>query len=213
MKKTLLTIVLALSLSFAFSQNERSWYIGGVAGYGSNTYKPDAGDEVTTDSWAFGPEVGTFIQENLQLGLITAWNGSTEDGDGSSITTNYFTLTPYIRRFKPVGEHLSVFGGLYLNYSSGTIDEEGADELTGTSFGANLGVGVAYALSPRFTAVGQYGVLGYSSAKYERAGEEYATENDFNFGVNSVGASSFSQGNGSGSVFNIGIYYTFVTVK
>ena len=105
------------------------------------------------------------------------------------------------------------FGGLYLNYFSGKIDEEDADELTGSGFGVNLGVGVAYALSPRFTAVGQYGVLGYSAAKYKQNGDEYAKENDFNFGVNTVGASSFSQGNGSGSVFNIGIYYTFIKVN
>jgi hypothetical protein len=214
MKKSLLalgfTLALILSANCVFSQG--SWYIGGVAGYGSNTYDPDAGDETTTTTWAFGPEVGTFPKENLQVGFILGLNGSTEKQGDSERTSSYFSPTVYLRRFKPVTDALSVFGGVYLGYSSGKIDDEG-DETTGSGVGVNLGVGVAYALSPRFTAVGQYGVLGFSSITYKINGDEYAKESDFNFGVNTVGASSFVQGNGSGSVFNIGIYYTFKTAE
>lgn len=209
MKKAFLTLGLILSVSLlAFSQG--SWYIGGVAGYGSNTYKPDAGDETTTNSWALGPEIGTFPKKDLQLGFILGLNGSTEKQGDSDVTRNYFSPTLYVRRFTPLTDAFSVFAGLYLSYSSGKIDDNG-DETTGSGFGAKLGVGVAYALSPRFTAVGQYGVLGYSSVTYKSNGDQIAKENDFNFGVNTVGSSSFSQGNGSGAVFNIGIYYTFKT--
>jgi len=68
---------------------------------------------------------------------------------------------------------------------------------------------MAFALSPRWTAVGQYGQLGYTSVKFKQDGTETSKESDFNFGVNTVGSSSFVQGNGSGAVFNIGLYYTF----
>ena len=44
---------------------------------------------------------------------------------------------------------------------------------------------------------------------YKDNGNETGKESDFNVGVNTVGSSSFVQGNGSGAVFNIGIYYTF----
>jgi hypothetical protein len=203
-----LTLVLIFLASITFAQG--SWYIGGVAGYGSNTYKPDTGDEITTNSWAFGPEIGTFPKKDLQVGFILGLNGSMDEQGDEKTTTSYFTPTLYVRRFKSVGDALSVFGGLYLNYSSGKMDDNG-DETTGSGVGINLGIGVAYALSPRFTAVGQYGLLGYSSTTYKSNGDEYAKENDFTFGVNTVGSSSFSQGNGSGSVFNIGIYYTFKT--
>jgi hypothetical protein len=61
-----------------------------------------------------------------------------------------------------------------------------------------VGVGVAYALSPRFTAVGQYGLLGFQSTKDKLDGEETTKDSSFDFGVNTTG----------GSVFNIGLYYT-----
>ena len=44
---------------------------------------------------------------------------------------------------------------------------------------------------------------------YKDNGNETGKESDFNVGVNTVGSSSFVQGNGSGAVFNIGLYYTF----
>ena len=214
MKKSPLSFCLALGLilstSVAFAQG--SWYIGGVAGYGSNTYDPNTGDKTTTTSWAFGPEFGTFPKENLQVGFILGLNGSTEKQGDSKTTMSYFAPTLYVRKFKPLTDAFSVFGGVYLGYASGKRDDNG-EETTGSGASLNLGVGVAYALSPRFTAVGQYGVLGFSSVTYKADGDEYAKESDFNFGVNTVGSSSFSQGNGSGAVFNIGIYYTFKTAN
>jgi len=57
-------------------------------------------------------------------------------------------------------------------------------------------------LSPRFTAVGQYGVLGYQSVSNKVAGNNAGSTSSLNFNVNTVG---------TGSVFNIGLYYTFKT--
>ena len=187
------------------------WYIGGVAGYGSSTYKPTNGNEQKTNSWAFGPEFGTMLKKDLQLGFILGLNGSTEKyGDNDETTTTYFSPTIYVRKFKAVTDNFSVFSGLYFNYSTGKEDDNG-DETTLNGFAVNLGFGVAYNITPRFTAVGQYGVLGYSSTTYKNDGEEYATQNDFGLGVNTVGSGSFVQGNGSGAVFNIGLYYTLST--
>ncbi len=210
MKKAIFALSFLSIVSIGFAQ-EGSWYIGGVAGYGSNTYKPTNGTEQKTNSWAFGPEIGTFLKKDVQLGFILGLNGSTEKyGENNKTTSSYFAPTVYVRKFKAVTDQFSCFTGLYFNYATGKIDDDG-DESTGSGFGVNLGIGIAYALSPRFTAVGQYGVLGYSTTTYKHEGEKYATENDFNFGVNTVGNSSFVQGNGSGSVFNIGLYYTFNT--
>lgn len=106
-----------------------------------------------------------------------------------------------------------MFAGLYLSIISTTnknLLSTPADVTKGTGFGARVGVGVAYALSPRFTAVGQYGLLGFYTAKYKLNETDYYTNSGFDFGVNTTGASRLSQGNGSGSVFNIGLYYTFM---
>lgn len=109
-------------------------------------------------------------------------------------------------------DDFSIFSGVYLNVTSGTTTDYsgggGTNELKWSGFGLRLGVGIAYALSPRFTILGQYGLLGYQSLSTKFNGNDNGTTSTFDFGLNTIGSSSFSQGNGSGSVFNIGLYYT-----
>ena len=210
MKKQIVVLIMLGTSLIGFSQ-KGSWYIGGVGGYGSSTQEPVNGEKSVSNTWAFGPEVGTFLQNDIQLGFILGLNGSTQkNGDSKVSESSSFSPTIYVRKFKKITDNFSLFTGLYGNYISGTQKEFNPDiETKGTGFGISLGVGMAYALSPRWTAVGQYGLLGYSSVKYKRNGNEVETDSDFNFGVNTVGSSNFVQGNGSGAVFNIGLYYTF----
>lgn len=211
MKKQFLLLLIVLISSIAYAQ-KGSWYIGGVAGYGTNTQEPTNGTKTTTSSWAFGPEIGTFLKNDIQLGFILGLNGSTEK-DGDDKTTEFFGFSPtvYVRKFKKVTDNFSLFTGLYFNYLSGEETDfiPTEEKFKASGFGISLGIGMAYALSPRFTAVGQYGLLGYSSLTFKQDDTEYLKETDFNVGVNTVGSSSFVQGNGSGAVFNIGLYYTF----
>ena len=212
MKKQILVLMIVLISSVTYAQ-KGSWYIGGVAGYGTNTIEPTGGTKTVTSSWAFGPEIGTFLKNDIQLGFILGLNGSTEKDDDVK-TSDFFGFSPtiYVRKFKKVTDNFSCFTGLYFNYLSGESTDFTStpeEKFKGSGFGISLGIGAAYALSPRFTAVGQYGLLGYSSITYKQDDTETGKESDFNVGVNTVGSSSFVQGNGSGAVFNIGIYYTF----
>ena len=211
MKKQILVLVIVLISSITYAQ-KGSWYIGGVAGYGTNTQEPTNGTKFTTTSWAFGPEIGTFLKNDIQLGFILGLNGSTEKDDDTK-TSEFFGFSPtvYVRKFKKVTDNFSLFTGLYFNYLSGEETDfiPTEEKFSGSGFGVSLGIGAAFALSPRFTAVGQYGLLGYSSITYKQDDTETGKESDFNVGVNTVGSSSFVQGNGSGAVFNIGLYYTF----
>lgn len=211
MKKQFLILMIVLISSITYAQ-KGSWYIGGVAGYGTNTQEPTTGTKTVSTSWAFGPEIGTFLANDIQLGFILGLNGSTEKDDDKKTTEfSGFSPTVYVRKFRKVTDNFSLFSGLYFNYLSGTETDFMPTEVKykGSGFGISLGIGAAYALSPRFTAVGQYGLLGYSSITYKQNDTEYSKESDFNVGVNTVGSSSFVQGNGSGAVFNIGLYYTF----
>ena len=211
MKKQFLLLMIVLISSITYAQ-KGSWYIGGVAGYGTNTYEPTSGSKETSTSWAFGPEIGTFLKNDIQLGFILGLNGSTDKDDDEKISEFFgFSPTVYVRKFKKVTDNFSLFSGLYFNYLSGeqTNFTPVEDKFSGSGFGVSLGIGAAFALSPRWTAVGQYGLLGYSSITYKDNDTETAKESDFNIGVNTVGSSSFVQGNGSGAVFNIGLYYTF----
>jgi hypothetical protein len=216
MKKTIFLIAV---MAFAFKgiAQQGSWYIGGLAGYGSSTNKDANDNKTVTSNWAVGPEFGTFLSDNLQLGFVTGLSGSSRKmGDNKDYSSTSFSPTVYVRHFYTITEIFSAFGGLYLGYISGSMKEY--DYSTGSEvemkssrsgFSGRVGIGVALALSPRFTAVGQYGLLGFSSVSNKNNdGEKTSTDSSFDFGVNTIGGNTFVQGNGSGSVFNIGIYYT-----
>ncbi len=210
MKKQFLLLMIVFVSAFTYGQ-KGSWYLGGVAGYGSSTWDPTNGEKSTSNTWAFGPEVGTFLQNDIQLGLILGLDGSTAKVGGEKTgESSSFAPTIYARKFKKITDNFSLFSGLYLGYVSGT-SKGFTPETKTTSSGVNisLGVGMALALSPRWTAVGQYGLLGYTSTTQKQDGSKTGMESDFKFGVNTVGSSNFVQGNGSGAVFNIGLYYTF----
>lgn len=214
--KKVLVLISMIALSSASMAQKGSWYIGGLAGYGSSTSK-DANDKKdVTSSWAFAPEVGTFLKDDIQVGIALGLDGSTSKYDGTEYAkSSGFNPTLYGRKFYKVTDNFSVFSGLYFNYISGKVtdtDNLGVKtEMKQSGFGVRVGIGVAYALSPKFTAVGQYGLLGYQSVNNEVAGNDAGSDSGFDIGVNTVGGSSFAQGNGSGSVFNVGIYYTFMT--
>jgi Outer membrane protein beta-barrel domain len=210
MKKQFLLLMIVFVSAFTYGQ-KGSWYVGGVAGYGSNTWNPASGEKSTSNTWAFGPEVGTFLQNDIQLGFILGLDGSTAKMGSEKISeTSNFAPTIYARKFKKITDNFSLFSGLYLGYVSGT-GKGFMPEVKTTSSGVSisLGVGMALALSPRWTAVGQYGLMGYTSTTQKIDDSKNGTESDFKFGVNTVGSSNFVQGNGSGAVFNIGLYYTF----
>src|SRR5204862_6698585 len=116
MKKQFLILMIVLISSVTYAQ-KGSWYIVGVAGYGTNTTEPTTGTKSTTTSWAFGPEIGTFLKNDIQLGFILGLNGSTEKDDYDK-TSDFFGFSPtiYVRKSKKVTDNFSCFTGLYFTY-------------------------------------------------------------------------------------------------
>jgi hypothetical protein len=201
MKKALIMISMVAISSMALAQ-QGSWYIGGLAGFSSSKSEDSgSGVESVSTSWAFSPEIGTFLRDDIQLGLALGIGGSKYAVDGDDVSkSTQLDPTVYGRKFFKITDNFSTFAGLYLRLISEKFTDVGPDiETTTNGFGARVGVGVAYALSPRFTAVGQYGLLGFQSTKDKVDGDEVSTDTDFDFGMDTTG----------GSVFNIGIYYTF----
>lgn len=217
MKKISILVFVMAMTTMSYAQ-KGSLYIGGLAGFGSNSTEDKAsGIKQTNSNWAVSPEIGTFLKDDIQLGIAFGFSGTAEEFDGEEImSTSLINPTVYGRKFFKITDNFSTFAGLYLGYSSGsTTDNSDSIEvkMDQSGFNARLGIGIAYALSPRFTAVGQFGLFGYSTVTHEVDGEEVGTESSMDFGVNTVGGSTLTQGNGSGSVFNIGIYYTFKEAK
>lgn len=205
MKKVLILISMVAMSSVAVAQTG-SWYAGGMLGFGSSASKDANDNKTTTTNWTFGPEVGTFLKDDIQLGIILGLGGSKEKNDSSDISSSSnFGPTLYARKFWTFTDNFKGFAGLYLNYVGGKTTDfnpqpTGDIEYKQSGFGAKIGVGVAYAIAPRFTLVGQYGIFGWQSVKTTSEGNDISTDSNFGLNVNTTGT----------SVFNVGIYYTFM---
>jgi hypothetical protein len=224
-------IVLALTSGAAMAQSG-NWYVGGALGATSNTKNDKTSGidlKTKTSTWTVAPEIGTFLSDHIQLGLALGLNGGGQKEDKRDAVGTYtiqrksfsFAPTVYGRYFWSVSDNLSVFAALYLSYGVGSNKQLAYTQANGTTspetkttsgtFGTRLGIGLAYALSDRFTVVGQYGLFGFSSTtNKDNNGTITDTNTSADFGVNTVGAGALLEGNGSGSPFNVGLYYTFI---
>lgn len=197
MKKLLLIMVIAVMTASAYGQGG-SWYVGGVASY--NSSKTDTDLNPTTNSWSFGPEVGTFFNADWSAGIALGLSGSSSKDDDEDIQeSSQFAPTLYGRRWWKAGDKLGIFAGLDLSFGSGKttyhIPED--EEFETSSFGVNVNAGVAYALADRWTLLFKFAGLGYRSEK-----EGDVTTNSFGL---------LADGNITANQFIfVGLYYTFI---
>lgn len=209
MKKIQLLIAVVL-IAASVQAQQGSWYLGGMAGIGSNN---NDGTKMEIMNWNFSPEFGTFLRDDIQLGLALNINGSTTKSDGDETSTGTgFSPVLYARKFWSIGDILSTFAGVNLNYISGSVTnttyaggvKTGDETLDRSGFGASLNIGAAVALNDRFAVLTQYGLLGFSSVgnSSDRDGVDDYDVTDWGFNLNTLGP-----------VFNVGLYYTIVPAK
>lgn len=201
--KKMLAVALLMGSTGLFAQ-KGSFYIGGAAGFATNSSKSGSDVNWKDQSWSFSPEVGTFLTNNIQLGLGLTINGAMQEvTDVQRTTSTNFGGTLYGRyffgdqAFKPfVGLNVSVLPGTATTKNLFLNTESKVDVF---KFGTNLNAGFAYALSPRFTAVGSVGVLGYNSTTYKYEVGPDRVDSGFGLDLNTLG-----------NRFTIGLYYTFL---
>jgi len=206
MKKLLLVGLLACT-STLFAQ-KGSWYVGGAVGFSSSTVKNGNNAALNRTSWAFSPEVGTFLTDKIQLGIGVTMNGFKGDIGANTIETGLnHGATVYGRyffgdlAFKPfVGVNLTVLPG--SREVENTINNS-KSKSTSMHFGSNVNAGFAYALSPRITAVGSFGLIGYSTEIVSpNGGGPNTVRSGFDMNLSTLG-----------NRFTVGIYYTFKGAK
>lgn len=208
MKKYYLITVLSLFSAGLMAQGG-SWYVGGIAGYNTNSTNEDKNP--TTNMWYFGPEVGTFFNENWSAGLVLGLDGMTQkDDDGVNRERSTFAPNLYGRRWWSAGERLNLFAGLDVSFGSGSTtnyDDNGNEEskIETSSFNTNVNAGVAYALANRWTLLLKFSTLGFSSSTEKQEGQADVTTT--NFGLLADGNIT------SGQFIFVGLYYTFITGK
>lgn len=194
MKKIVASLFLIVS-TVSFAQ-QGSWYVGGNVGFSTRTIEEGSTEVQKSSSWAFSPEVGTFLTNNIQLGVGFTTTGNSTEYAVTKTTSTTFGGTLYGRYF--FGENtFKPFVGLNISVLPGNTVTE--NKLLNTStesdffqFGTNLNAGFGYALSEKITAVGSFGFLGYES---RTQGNSTDTNLGFNF-------------NTLGNRFTIGFYYT-----
>lgn len=203
MKQKLIILALFVMPS-AFAQ-KNSWYIGGTTGFSNGNTKTDSVTQKRM-SWAFSPEIGTFLTNNVQLGLgIVVNGGKTEQINnniqgvfqgGGTLYGRYFFGENQFRPF--VGLNVTtLIGKNTTEFINSPLPTSTTDLFT---FNTNLNIGFAYGLSPRVGVVGSLGTLGFISEKSTPENGTATVRNDFGLDINSLG-----------NRFTIGVYYTFKT--
>jgi outer membrane protein W len=205
--------VFGLLVSATTFAQKGSFYVGGQVGFSNstNTFDPNVNGGTTSEtkssSWSFSPEVGTFLTDNVQLGVGLNIVGTSNDNFGVDQDGSAFGGTVYSRYFFGEGSKaFRPFVGANLSYLSGKQDQVTFNfglpanvlQTDFNTFGANINAGFAYALSPKVTVVGSLGVLGFDSTTYEiENSPAKRTINNFGFDLNSLG-----------NRFTVGMYLT-----
>ena len=113
--KSIFVLLFLLSAATATYAQKGSWYIGGQLGFNSKTESNTGFSDVKTTTWSVAPEIGTFLQKDLQLGFAVNLGGA------NSTNTSETTFSPvlYLRKFYPVGDKFSLFTGIVGNFTAG----------------------------------------------------------------------------------------------
>ena len=139
MKRFALVSLVTLFACVAYGQ-QGSIYAGGGVGFGN-------------DSWRFAPEAGTWVADDLQLGLVLTIEGS----DQASQPKNYFGPHLYFRKWWSVGDIFSLYLGVNGRYISSTNQSD----VSNSQFDAFVDAGFALAVAQRWGMVGRVASVGY----------------------------------------------------
>lgn len=216
MKYLSLLAALTLCTTAAHAQ-KNSFYIGGQAGFNSTTTTLDNNGTSTTTSklnnYSFSPEIGTFLTNQVQLGVGFTFSGSKQEtpnatvvGTTLSSTVNRYGGTVYSRYFFGEGNFRPFVGvNVSLLPGNSTVESVGVTNPTAKyntlDFGANLNAGFGYGLTKRLAVVGSFGTFGFQSSTSKQEGSNVKITTN-NFGLNA---------NTLGNLFTVGVYYTFIT--
>lgn len=206
-------LLAGLSLSALGAQAQKgSFYIGGQAGFNStSTDVENNGNTVTTsksNNYSFSPEIGTFLTNQVQLGVGFTFSGSRQETPnvrpayntrinryGGTVYSRFFFGEGIFRPF--IGLNASVLpGNSTTEYVGSTTTKANTLDI-----GANLNAGFGYGLTKRVTLVGSFGTFGFQRTTSKEQGNNIETTTN-NFGLNA---------NTLGNLFNVGLYFTFVS--
>ncbi|MGL1887297.1 MAG: porin family protein [Reichenbachiella sp.] len=172
--KKILILAIALFATSAMYGQEGSMYVGGALGFG------DYYENSTGNTWKVAPEVGYWMKDNIQLGIVATFYGNEIAGD------KYTTIAPHVygRLWFPVGDKFSLYAGANFRFVNTSNDNDAID--SDSYVDIFVDAGFAYSVADKWGLVGRVASLGLF---------------DGDFGLDANLSPS--------SLFNVGIYYTF----
>jgi hypothetical protein len=197
MKVKFLTIISGLLLVTVLSTSAQKgkFYISGSVGLRtfetvSSISSPNP-SSFNSSEFSLTPEVGFFLKDDLQLGIILGYDQTTSESGGfieADDLENIFAPGLYLRKLFAVNDKLAFHAGLSASLNNGSGDrkslnfsgEEEIEEYTVSGFAVNLPVGVMYQLSKKVTFIASYDFISYTSRTEQIDGMDDRTTKNLN---------------------------------
>ena len=179
--------------------------LGGTLNYSSSSSRlnSDQNQVFKSNSFSIAPKAGYFIADNVVLGASLGLNG----GRQKNISTiqnkqSGYSVGPFVRYYKFLGERTALFGNAAFNYSltkNKSLDSN--QELTPTnnseSIGAYITPGLTYFASSKIGLEISLGYVGYTKT----------------FSENSINTANSSKTNSSGFGKYYGLANSFLGIN
>ena len=149
--------------------------IGGSLGFTSASFKTggDFNQENNSNNFFISPQVGYFISNNLVVGAgLNLSTGSQKSNSQKQFEQKGFSLGPYVRYYKFLGERTALFGNAAITFNNSEFKTLNAAGVLTTfqkqkSLNAVLTPGLTYFASSKVGLEISLGSVGYSSNKSE----------------------------------------------
>ncbi|WP_333818594.1 outer membrane beta-barrel protein [Ohtaekwangia sp.] len=193
--KHVLMLAMLLSSTCSFAQLAKgNLQLGGSLSYTNQKndqydYYPGLPYSIKSTSFALSPRAGLFFSDKSVVGLSLSFTSTTNTSEFSGLDKNQsknslFSITPYYRHYKSLGEHAAFFFQGDASIGFGKYKPEGASYDT-FYYGVGVRPGVALFLSEKWALEATYGSLSYQSTKYTPDGSDNnRTSNSFGLNLN-----------------------------
>lgn len=185
MKKVLLAATAIFTFGLATAQEDNGGfskgdlYLSGSAGFSSTKM-----GDMKTDGYSIAPAVGYFVTDNIALEAGIGFNKQTMgmdfDGDSFDAEVKGFVFSAAGKYYFTPADKFSLFAGLGFSYASQEVGVFG-ESVDLNTFAIALAPGFNYFFNKNFAAQASFGLLGYSSSKFDIDGMD--AMNTFNLGL------------------------------
>lgn len=196
MKKTIITIIVALACIESYAQTEKGKiFIGGGVNFRSQSNQSDNQNaNIKNNNFGISPSVGYFVADRFAIGLSAGYNASkdsyrTFDQQGNPLVaelkSNSLSISPFVQYFFPISDGKFFFSptlGTSLGFGKSRNSFPTSNTYSTTMFSVSVNPGFSYFPTEHWGINLNVGGLSYYVTNPE--GDNNNTSN-LNFGLGS----------------------------